>query len=193
MTSTMLHRLGLGLLLGTLAACATFDDGATAGEPAGPATIERGELGTTRNVTVFRDLILGGQPSADDLELAKKRGVTRVLNIRTTPELERLDWSEAARCAELDLEYVQISFRGDTATDEVYDAILAVLDRPAPDGGGTLFHCASGNRTALFVALQRMRDDGIPYDQALADAQAAGMKPSSLAPLEAQATRLGLR
>jgi len=190
--TTKLPRLGLGLLLTVLAACASFGDSGVDGGVE-PGTIERSELGSARNVTVLGDLTMSGQPAAEDLELAAKRGVTRVINIRTTPELERLGWDEGARCAELGLEYVHLPFRGDTATDEVYDGLIQLLDMPAPDAGGTLFHCASGNRTAMIVALLRMQRDGVAYDAALADAQAAGMKPSSLAPLEAQATRLGLR
>lgn len=183
------------LPLVTLGSCASFDDAGDDAEAAAgaPLPLERGELGSARNVTTWGDLTMAGQPSVEDLELAKKRGITRVLNVRTAPELERMDWSEAAACADLGVEYVQVGFGGEDVTDEVVDLVLATLDRPAPDGGGTLFHCASGNRTALFVALLRMRDDGLSYDEALADAQAAGLKPGSLPLLEAQAERLGLR
>ncbi len=185
-------RLLPALALACLGACASFDHDQD--EPISASDkITRSELGGTRNVTTLGDLTMSGQPSADDLALAEKRGITRVINIRTQPELDRMDFDEGARCSELDLEYVHVSFRGDTATDEIYDVLLDLLALPAPDHGGTLFHCASGNRTALIVALLRMRDHGIDYDAALADALAAGMKPSSLAPMETQATRLGLR
>jgi protein tyrosine phosphatase (PTP) superfamily phosphohydrolase (DUF442 family) len=176
--------LGLGLL----AACASTDAGGTAPAP----RPELAELGTTRNVTALGDLILAGQPSAEDLGLAARRGITRVINLRTPAEMERVDFDQAARCAELGLDYVGIAIDFTTMDDATFDAVLELLDRPAPDGGKTLLHCASGNRVAVFVAVRRMLQDGVSYEEALIDAQAGGMKPGSLPTLEAQAARRGL-
>lgn len=173
-----------------VAACQSTDGGGAAEAPAGPIT--RSELGSMGNVTALGDLHMGGQPSADDLALAKRRGFTRVINLRTEAEMQRVPFNEVALCAELGLEYVGVPVDFRVLEDDNFDLILSLLDHRAPQGGKTLFHCASGNRVAVFVAIRRMRDDGISFADALADAQSAGMKPSSLSTLEANVVRLGL-
>ncbi|MDF1798140.1 MAG: sulfur transferase domain-containing protein [Planctomycetota bacterium] len=173
-----------------VAACQSTEGGGAAAQTSGP--LARSELGTMSNVTSLGDLHMGGQPSADDLALAARRGFTRVINLRTEAEMERLPFNEMALCAELGLEYVGIPVDFSVLEDASFDLILDQVGVRAPNGGQTLMHCGSGNRVAVFVAIHRMRAEGVPFDEALADAQAAGMKPSLLPILEANVERLGL-
>lgn len=152
------------------------------------AEIVRDELGDLRNSTTWGQITAGGQPSPEVLELAAKRGYTRVINLRSGPEVEALDFDEKALTESLGMEYHWFPVMWSQMDDDDYDAILAELERPIE--GKTLLHCASGNRTSLFVAIERILNTGTPYEKALEDARMAGMKPSSVAPLDAQLKRL---
>lgn len=167
-----------------LAGCQSFDSATTA-----PTTTEivRDELGDLRNCTTWGQVTTGGQPSQEVLELAAKRGYTRVINLRSEPEVAGNSFDEEALCKELGMEYFWQPVMWPAMTDADYDRVLAELDRPVV--GRTLMHCASANRTALFIALERMLHDGVSYEEALEDARMAGLKPGSVGPLQEQAAR----
>ncbi len=182
MSKTQLHIL---FLLAGLTSCQSF--GAPS-EPAVAYEIVRDELGDLGNCTSWGAITTGAQPSPEVLALAAKRGYTRVINLRTAGEIASLPFDEAALCTELGLDYFWLPVRWSEMGDADYDRILAELERP--NAGKTLLHCASGNRTAVFVALERILKDGVPYEKALEDARLAGMKPSSEEPLATQFARL---
>jgi uncharacterized protein (TIGR01244 family) len=180
----MKFLLILALPLLALTSCKSFESQTT------PETVElvRSELGGLSNTTEWGKFYMGGQPSEADLALAAKRGVTRVINLRTYAEVEGMSFSEASVCSELGLEYIQVPVNWDILTDEKFDFLLETIKKDV--AGKTLFHCASGNRCSVFVAAFRVIDGGVPYEVALADARAAGMKPSSKVVLDAQLLRL---
>ena len=112
----------------------------------------------------------------------------RVINLRTAAEVASLPFDEAAVCADLGLDYFWQRVKWSDMSTADYDRVLAELERP--NTGKTLLHCANGNRTAVFVALERILEAGVPYEEALADARATGMRPSPEGPLVAQYGRL---
>ena len=171
-------------ILPILTSCESFEET----PPEVDAGLVRSELGEMRNTTEWGDFYMGGQPTEAELMLAAKRGVTRVINIRTDAEIESLAFDEAALCATLELEYIHMPVAWNQLTDEDFDLLMNVLNEETP--GKTLFHCGSGNRVAVFVAAHRVIEAGVSYEDALADARTAGMKPNSKTVLEGQLKRL---
>ena len=104
---------------------------------------------------VAPNVYIGGQPSPEGLERAKALGVTRVINLRTSFEMDNREvvpYDEAAKVEELQMEYVHLPLGGpDTpynpqAVDQLADA-LGDLDEP------TLLHCTVAWRaTHLWTA-----------------------------------------
>ena len=184
MSTNLLLSTSLLVILG-LSSCKSVDK-----TPSAPlaAEIVRDELGDLRNCTTWGQITTGGQPSPEVLELAAKRGYTRVINLRTAPEIAAMPFDEQALVESLGMEYYNFPVMWSQMDDADYDAILAELERPIE--GKTLLHCASANRTSLFVAIERILNAGTPYDKALEDARMSGMKPSTVAPLDAQLERL---
>src|SRR6185436_9529487 len=67
-----------------------------------PKKLEPAKCGTVKQLHVFDDIYLAGQPSAADFQEFKNRGVKSVLNLRTK---EELDFDEAKTLKSLGLEY----------------------------------------------------------------------------------------
>jgi len=100
-------------------------------------------------LTPNEKLIVGGQPSADDLRVMKSLGIKYVVNLR--PESELIDFDEAAIINELGMKYVIIPVTDiNTFTLTCAEQLQAVLNFGKP----TLVHCASGNRVGALFALK---------------------------------------
>ncbi|MDG2142078.1 MAG: protein tyrosine phosphatase family protein [Planctomycetota bacterium] len=167
-----------------LTSCESFEEAIPEVDPG----LVRSELGEMRNTTEWGDFYMGGQPTETELMLAAKRGVTRVINIRSEPEVASLTFDEAGLCADLDIEYIHVPVTWESLTDDEFDLLMDVLNEEAP--GKTLFHCGSGNRVSVFVAAHRVMEANVSFEDAVADARTAGMKPDSKPVLEEQLKRL---
>jgi hypothetical protein len=88
--------VALATVLALLPACRTGDKGPVA--EAWPP-LETAEMGSMHNVSVSGELWLGGVPSADDLDLAKRRGILYLIDV-CTPE-ERPGYDMQVACQEL--------------------------------------------------------------------------------------------
>lgn len=183
MKSTTLIALALLPFL-ALTSCESFEEATPEVDPG----LARSELGAMPNTTEWGDFYMGGQPTEAELMLAAKRGVTRVINIRSEPEIASLSFDEAALCEDLDMEYIHVPVTWDILTDEKFDLLMGVLNEET--SGKTLFHCGSGNRVSVFVAAHRVMEAGVGFEDAVADARTAGMKPNSKLVLEGQLKRL---
>lgn len=141
-------------------------------EPAAaPKKLEACELGAISKIHRLGDIYLAGQPSADDFATAKKAGVKTVINLRTAPEL---DWDEAGTVRKLGLEYHHLPFRApETFKDEILDDARKLLkekkNRPV------ILHCASANRVGAIWLAYRVLDEGVKWDDALAEAKKVGL------------------
>lgn len=118
-------------------------------------------------------LYSGGQPTAEDLARLSARGVRTVINLRGADEDAGFD--EPAEAARLGLRYVAIPVGGPAdVTPDTAARLTQALDS-ARGAGGTLVHCASGNRVGALVALDQGLARGATRDAALALGRAAGL------------------
>jgi len=62
-------------------------------------------------------------------------------------------------------------------TDAVFDGARKAL-APA-DGAPILLHCSSANRVGAIWLAHRVLDDGLPYGDALVEAETVGLKSSA--------------
>lgn len=158
-----INFLALFIVLGLLTGAAAQD------KPA--PKLEKTKLGALPKSSAFADIIFGGQPSADDLKEAKKKGVKAVLNLR---EAKELDFDEAALVKQLEMKYHHVPFQGVPAlTDDVFDQVRAVLndkgERPL------LLHCAAANRVGAVWLAYRVLDTKAKFDDALKEAEEIGL------------------
>ncbi len=115
-------------------------------------------------------LLIAGQPTAKQLKAAAKAGYKTVIDLRPLAEDHGFDEEKAARRAKL--EYTNIAVTPDTLdapTIKYFMTVLSNAQRPA------LIHCSSGNRAAGLYYAWLVLENGMPENQAMAQAQAAGL------------------
>jgi protein tyrosine phosphatase (PTP) superfamily phosphohydrolase (DUF442 family) len=163
--------------LGALASTALVVVLAGSPLPASPGekpkgVLEAASLGTTENVHRFGDIWLASQPGKDDLELAKELPIRTVINLRKKSEI---DWDEEAAVRSLGMIYLNIAFQTpEELTDAVFDAARHALT--FKENAPILLHCASANRVGAIWLAHRVLDDGLGYENALAEAATVGLK-----------------
>lgn len=130
------------------------------------------ECGTITRLHTYNGVFLASQPNPSDFEQAKKGGVKTVINLRHHSEIS--DFDEAKVISDLGLAYHNVPWNGpDELTDERFDEVRKLLreaERPI------LLHCSSANRVGAMWLAYRAVDDGIPVDEALAEAKIVGIK-----------------
>lgn len=120
-------------------------------------------------------LLFGGQPTAKQLKELAKAGYKTVIDLRPESEDHGFDEPKAARKA--GLEYTDIPVTLDTLDAPTVKYFLTVLgnaERPA------LVHCSSGNRVGGLYYAWLVLEKGVPEEQALEQARAAGLRAPEL-------------
>ena len=120
-------------------------------------------------------LLIAGQPTAKQLKAAGKAGYKTVIDLRPAAEDRGFEEEKAARKAKL--EYTNIAVTPDTldaSTIKYFLTVLSNAERPA------LIHCSSGNRAGGLYYAWLVLENGMPEDQAMARAQAAGLSSPDL-------------
>ncbi len=116
-------------------------------------------------------VLTGGQPSADDFEELRERGLRTVINLRVPTERGTRD--EPRWMDELGLIYISIPVEGAAGLSEDVarrlDLALETAERPV------LVHCGSSNRVGAAFALRAFHLEGASAEDALAIGAAAGM------------------
>ena len=141
-------------------------------EESKPSSVQRATLGETRNVHSCGKLFLAGQPTQDDFDLIKQRGIKRVITLRRDGEV---DWDEAAKAKATGLEFVSIPFaQPDSLTDKVFDQVRSLLKEA--DKKPTLLHCGSANRVGAVWLTHRVLDEGVPLETAIKEAKQIGLR-----------------
>jgi len=127
---------------------------------------------TMRNAVNYTDkFILGGQPSATDLELLAQNDVELVINLRAKGEFSKFD--EQKTVESLGMKYISIEVA--SARDVNFDNLKIFTDAIKQSNGKTLIHCASGNRVGAFFALDAYKNTNKTVQQALATGKEAGL------------------
>ena len=164
----MRTTLTLALALTTaLAACS----GPDAAETAPPAPLAACQLGSIKQLTVYDEIYLAGQPTPEDLELAAEAGIKTIITLRKDGELE---WDEVQVTDRLGLTYVALPWNGpDELTDGVFAMSRELFDtaeRPM------MMHCGSSNRVGALWLAWRALDGGLSVEEATAEAKTAGLR-----------------
>ena len=118
------------------------------------------------------------QISIDDLEAAKAKGISLIVNNRPDGEEPSAPQSadvEAATKA-LGLQYLSIAIDHSGFSHDQVDAMIAAMEATE---GGVLAYCRSGTRSTLLWALARAKSGDAPDDIASA-AMAAGYDVSPI-------------
>ena len=156
--------------------------------PGSVATLDRATMGDPYELEdvdgVSRCYIDGvfcvaSQPSAEALRGFAEDGVTVVINLRMESEMERVDFDEAAVCAEAGMDYVYIPMGG---RDRVYppeavDTFAEALER---HDGKALIHCASGGRATHLYMAYLIKHRGYDLQEALAVGSGLTYRPMPL-------------
>lgn len=145
-------------------------------QPKEPQPLKKTQLGSTPNVHASGPVLLAGQPSAEDLELAKKKGVKVVISLREPGEIT---WDEKAAAERLGLRFLSLPFNNPAKlTDEVFDDARKVLR--GAESSPVLLHCGAGIRVAPIWIAYRVLDQNVPIGQARKEAAALGLRPGTL-------------
>ncbi|NBB88140.1 MAG: hypothetical protein GVY12_18225 [Bacteroidetes bacterium] len=179
-------RFFLGLLCASLliVGCATDTaeeadrDGVPMDDPGEPIEQIEGEgtvplIDIPNAVMPFDDLLIGGQPTQDDLRLAAEEGYTTVVNLRPDDELP--EWYTRSFIEdELGLHYYRIPVAdANDVTEENAEELAAIVDEP--DLFPVLMHCSSGNRVGALFAARAYFLAGDEVEQALEVGRTSGL------------------
>ena len=164
------QRLTLTMMT-TVAFAVLFVASARAGEEAYLAMPERLDPEGFRDILVklAPAAYMSGQPAPEGLERLAQLGVTRVINLRTSTEMddrETVPYDEAAKVAELGMDYVHIPLGGpDTPySPESVDAFAKAV---AEAEGGVLLHCTVAWRASHMWTAYLVRHQGLSLEAAV--------------------------
>lgn len=117
-------------------------------------------------------LIIGGQPTADQLRAFGEAGGSLVLDIRDPMEPRPME-DERTLVESLGMRYENIPVSGGI-DDGLLDRILAVIRSAGEEV--LLFHCNSGNRCGAAVIAYCMLDLGMEEEAAVTEAMRGGLR-----------------
>lgn len=140
--------------------------------------LEKVKCGALKKLTRLGSVYMAGQPGQKELRALKDtHKVALVVNLRTPPEMS---WDEKAFVeGELKLRYLALPFGPKLPlTDAIIDRFREVLT--AEKKTAVLVHCASANRVGALWLAVRVLDQGIPYEAALKEARAVGLRSPGL-------------
>ena len=120
-------------------------------------------------VKVAPHIYMSGQPSPEGLTRLKEAGVTRVVNLRTSMEMDNRDivsFDEAALIEELGMDYVHIPSGG---PDTPYSpaTVQQLAESLADAEGDVLLHCTVAWRATHLWTAYLIRHQNVPVDEAI--------------------------
>ena len=132
--------------------------------------------GLTRCYLVDR-IYVCSKPDAEALELAERRGVEVVIDLRDVipDDPEAFDIARGVR--DLGLRYEWIPFQSGLIEDEAVDQVMDQLT--AEGRGQVLVFSETGARGAMLLAIYRTSVMDVSIGRALEDARRCGMKPGA--------------
>lgn len=131
------------------------------------------ELGDMVNVCVCGDIWFGGLPSANDLDIAQRRGIETLVALLPANSEDRAVLDQHSR--DLGLKRLFITLEPGQECDDAVDEVLSFLRRE--DRGPVLMVSPGGGAAAMMISIYRIVDDGVDPEVAMDAARRAGMKP----------------
>ncbi|MEC4718358.1 MULTISPECIES: beta-lactamase hydrolase domain-containing protein [Noviherbaspirillum] len=113
-------------------------------------------------------MLLGPQPTEQDLEQAKQLGIKTVIDFRLPSETPMPNAEVAARCG---LGYANILVNKASLSKEQIDELDRVMREKE---GPFLIHCASGARAAMLLALSRAKKNNWTAERTFEEARSMG-------------------
>jgi uncharacterized protein (TIGR01244 family) len=123
-------------------------------------------------------IIIGDQPTEEDLLECKDEGYTGVVNLRNDGEPEQPlgTEDEGRRVRALGMEYLHHGVGGRPLTDPGVADVCDFIDRLAAGDGKVLVHCRRGGRAMAVVLIQQARQQGWGPEEAVEKGQAMGLQ-----------------
>lgn len=128
-------------------------------------------LGIPNAVEAEPGLLISGQPTAAQIKAAGKAGYHTVIDLRS--QVEDRGFNEEKAAGKAKIAYTNVEVTPDTLTESKVLFFLMMLreaERPV------LLHCSTGNRSAALYYSWLVLEKGVPEEQALTQAQAAGLR-----------------
>ena len=161
---------------GTLALVPTATAAPAAGAQAPSFQAEEGPEGVRNYTRVDATVACAGATPPEAMAVLRERGFTTIVNFRTAGENgATVDAGQAAAEA-AGLKYVHIPFR--QPTPEIVESFLATVADPANQP--VYIHCGSANRVGAMWLIKRVKQDGYSIDDAVAEAEAIGLRSAAL-------------
>ncbi len=136
-----------------------------------PVAAQTPDLGITNAVEAEPGLIIAAQPTAAQIKAAGKAGFHTVFDLRSRVEDRGFDEEKVTGKAKM--AYTNVEVTPDALTQSKVLFFLMMLreaERPV------LLHCSTGNRAAALYYSWLVLEKGMPEEQALVQAQAAGLR-----------------
>lgn len=121
------------------------------------------------------DMFIAGQPTEAGLRELKAQGVTTIVNLRTPPELARVNFDEAALARELGMTYVYLPVRGDTLFPYAPATVTKFGEAVSQAKGKVLLHCTVAWRASHLWAAYLIEARHVEVEAALANARAIAL------------------
>jgi len=121
---------------------------------------------------------IAGQPLPADYQRQAQAGTKTVINLRTQPEIDRLDFDPRQEVESRGMHYVHIPMGGDQGySPEQVESFTQAVE--AADGP-ILVHCASGGRARYMWAAYMVEEEGIPLNEAMLRMEEVGGRPTPM-------------
>jgi uncharacterized protein (TIGR01244 family) len=136
-----------------------------------PVVAQTPDLGITNAVEAEPGLIISAQPTAAQIKSAGKAGFHTVFDLRSRVEDRGFDEEKVTGKAKM--AYTNVEVTPDALTQSKVLFFLMMLreaERPV------ILHCSTGNRAAALYYSWLVLEKGMPEEQALVQAQAAGLR-----------------
>jgi len=158
------------------AACAAVLLLAGSAVPAAAQTPDFPPAGVRNYTRVDATVACAGATPPEAMAALREQGFNTVINFRTAGERgAAIDASRQAAEA-VGLEYVHLPFR--TPTAAIVESFLATVAEPSNQP--VYIHCGSANRVGAMWLIKRVKQDGYTVDDAVAEAEAIGLRSAPL-------------
>jgi protein tyrosine phosphatase (PTP) superfamily phosphohydrolase (DUF442 family) len=118
--------------------------------------------------------VLRGTPDDGTCTAIKKQHITHVIDLRRDGEPSLNCESESSRLQEMGVQYLRYAVSKTPPAGD-FDFLRSFL-KELPKGAKVLLHCSNGNRAAAMICPWLVLDKGMPVEEAMKLAKAAGLQ-----------------